>query len=170
MTVQSAAQAQMNADKNSRSMGARVRARRSAVQALYQWFLTERPMPEIIDEFEHDRKELKKADGDYFRDILTGSAGNSDEINDSLTPFLDRALHELDPVTRAVLHLGMYELKYQPALPLRVILNESVELARMFGAEDSYKYINGVLDQAARQLRPESASDSTAHLPTADAR
>ena len=152
MTVQSAAQAQMNADKTSRSMGARVRARRSAVQALYQWFLTERPMPEIINEFEHDRKELKKADGDYFRDILTGSAGNSDEINDSLTPFLDRALHELDPVTRAVLHLGMYELMHQPGLPLRVVLNEAVELARMFGAEDSYKYINGVLDRAAKEM------------------
>lgn len=143
-------------------MGARVRARRSAVQALYQWFLTERPMPEIITEFEHDRKELKKADGDYFRDILTGSAGNSDEINDALTSFLDRALHELDPVTRAVLHLGMYELMHQPGLPLRVVLNEAVELARMFGAEDSYKYINGVLDRAAQQLRPEAATEHTA--------
>ncbi len=146
---------QMNADNNGRSMSARVRARRSAVQALYQWFLTERPMTEIIAEFELDRVELKKADGDYFRDILSGSAGNSTEINDALTQFMDRALHELDPVTRAVLHLGMYELKYQPALPWRVILNESVELAKVFGAEDSYKYINGVLDQAARRLRPD---------------
>ncbi len=143
----------MSANENSRSMGARVRARRSAVQALYQWFLTERPMTEIITEFEHERKELKKADGDYFRDILAGSARNSVAINDALTPFLDRALHELDPVTRAVLHLGMYELKYQPVLPCRVILNEAVELAKLFGAEDSYKYINGVLDQAAQRLR-----------------
>ena len=125
------------------------------MQALYQWFLTERPMPEIIAEFEHERKELKKADGDYFRDILTGSTKHSVAINDALTPFLDRALHELDPVTRSVLHLGMYELKYQPALPWRVILNESVELARLFGAEDSYRYINGVLDRAVQQLRPE---------------
>lgn len=137
---------------------ARVRARRSAVQALYQWFLTERPMTDIITEFEHERKELKKADGDYFRDILSGSARYSSAIDDALTPFLDRALHELDPVTRAVLHLGMYELKYQPALPLRVILNECVELARLFGAEDSYKYINGVLDRAARRLRTEANS------------
>ena len=146
---------QKNPGKTSRSMGARVRARRSAVQALYQWFLTEQPMTEIIDEFERDRKELKKADTDYFRDILNGNASNSTAIRDSLAPFLDRAMHELDPVTRAVLYLGVYELKYQPALPLRVVLNESVELARMFGAEDSYKYINGVLDKAAQQLRPE---------------
>ena len=141
--------------KTGSSVAARVRARRAAVQALYQWFLTEQPMTEIIDEFERDRKELKKADADYFRDILRGNAANSNEIRDALAPFLDRALHELDPVTRAVLYLGVYELKYQPGLPLRVVLNESVELARMFGAEDSYKYINGVLDKAAQQLRPE---------------
>ncbi len=141
--------------KTGRSVAARVRARRAAVQALYQWFLTEQPVTEIIDEFERDRKELKKADAGYFRDILNGSTGNSAAIRDSLAPFLDRAMHELDPVTRAVLYLGVYELKYQPGLPLRVVLNESVELARMFGAEDSYKYINGVLDKAAQQLRPE---------------
>lgn len=152
----------MSAAITNRSMGARVRARRSAVQALYQWFLTDLPMTGIITEFEHDRRELKKADGDYFRELLSGSDRNSDEINGSLVSFLDRALHELDPVTRAILHLGMYEIMYQPALPLRVILNESVELARMFGAEDSYKYINGVLDRAGQRLRPEAASD----LPT----
>ena len=133
---------------------ARVRARRSAVQALYQWLLTERPMSTIIAEFEQDRKELKKADGEYFRDILSGISTNSTLLRDTLLPFLDRKPDELDPVTRAVLHLGMYELLYQPTLPLRVVLNEAVELARMFGAEDSYKYINGVLDRAARQLRP----------------
>ena len=83
---------QINADKNGRSMSARVRARRSAVQALYQWFLTGRPMSEIITEFELERKELKKADGEYFRAILTGSAKNSAAISDTLTPFLDRAL------------------------------------------------------------------------------
>ena len=114
-------------------------------------------MTEIITEFELERVELKKADEEYFRAILSGSARNSAEINDALTPLLDRALHELDPVTRAVLHLGMYELKYQPSLPWRVVLNESIELARVFGAEDSYKYINGVLDQAARRLRPDFA-------------
>ena len=137
------------------SLRPRVRARRSAVQALYQWFLTEGPMTGIISEFELERRELKKADGDYFRDILSGISANSEAIRDALVPFLDRNLQELDPVTRSVLYLGMYELIYQPAVPLRVILNESVELARMFGAEDSYKYINGVLDQAAQQLRPE---------------
>ena len=77
--------------------GARVRARRSAVQALYQWFLTERPMPEIINEFEHDRKELKKADGEYFREILSGISTNSGAIRDALVPFLDRPLKGIGP-------------------------------------------------------------------------
>ena len=144
------------------SPGARVRARRSAVQALYQWFLTGEPMSLIISEFEQDRKELKKADRDYFRELLAGISSNSEEILDALVPVLDRSPHELDPVTRAVLHLGIYELIHQPLLPLRVVLNEAVELARMFGAEDSYKYINGVLDQAAQRLRPEAAADSPA--------
>ena len=138
---------------------ARVRARRSAVQALYQWFLTGEPMTGIISEFERDRKELKKADREYFQEILSGISTNSGALQEALVPFLDRPLKELDPVTRAVLHLGMYELMHQPALPLRVVLNEAIELARMFGAEDSYKYINGVLDRAAQHLRPEASSD-----------
>ena len=141
----------------------RVWARRSALQALYQWFLTERPMAEIITEFERERKELKRADQDYFRELLSGVAAHSGELGDALAPFLDRPLHELDPVTRAVLHLGMYELMYQPALPLRVALNEAVELARRFGAENAYKYINGVLDQAAQRLRPEAAAQGATH-------
>ena len=139
--------------KQSRSSRARSRARRSAIQALYQWFITDRPMTEIITEFENERSELKKADKSYFQDILNGSEKYSADINNTLAPLLDRALNELGPVERAILHLGLYELKYQPELPYRVALNEAIELARMFGAEDSYKYINGVLDKAARQLR-----------------
>ena len=137
---------------------ARVRARRSAVQALYQWLLTGQPMSGIIAEFEQERKEIKKADGEYFRDLLSGIAANADALSDALGPLLDRAPDELDPVTRAVLHLGLYELLHQPEVPMRVVLNEAVALARMFGAEDSYKYINGVLDRAARQLRPQESA------------
>ena len=66
---------------------------------------------------------------------------------------LDRPAGELDPVERAVLHLGCYELLYHPELPWRVVLNEAVELARMFGAEQSHKYINGVLDKLAHRVR-----------------
>ena len=141
---------------------ARALARRSALQALYQWFLTGQPMSEIISEFEQERKELQRADGEYFRELLSGVSAHTGELGEALAPCMDRPLHELDPVTRAVLHLGMYELKYQQLLPLRIVLNEAIELARMFGPEESWKYVNGVLDRAAQQWRPEAAADGSA--------
>jgi len=132
---------------------ARVRARRSAVQALYQWEMTHEPVEEVIAEFISDRSELKKADVDYFTAVLEGATGRVAEIDTGLTPFLARPLHEMDPVERAILRLGMYELLCHTEIPWRVVVNESVELAKMFGAEQSYKFINGVLDKAARRLR-----------------
>jgi N utilization substance protein B len=135
------------------SKHARVRARRSAVQALYQWEMTHDPVSEVIAEFIHDRSELKKADVEYFTAMLEGAAGRIAEIDTGLTPFLGRPLHELDPVERAILRLSMYELLFHTEIPWRVVVNESVELAKMFGAEQSYKFINGVLDKAARRLR-----------------
>jgi N utilization substance protein B len=131
----------------------RVRARRSAVQELYQWEMTHDPVSEVIAEFISDRNELKKADVGYFTVMLEGATGRVAEIDTALIPFLDRPLYELDPVERAILRIGMYELLCHPDIPWRVVVNESVELAKMFGAEQSYKYINGVLDKAARSLR-----------------
>lgn len=135
------------------SKHARIRARRSAVQALYQWEMTHAPVSEVIAEFIRERSELKKADVDYFIAIVEGAAGRVAEIDTGLAPLLDRPLQGLDPVERAVLRIGMYELLCHPEIPWRVVVNEAVELARMFGAEQSYKYINGVLDKAARRLR-----------------
>ena len=135
------------------SKHARVRARRSAVQALYQWEMTHAPVAEVIAEFIRDRSELKKADVEYFTAMLEGATGRVAEIDTGLAPLLDRPVYGLDPVERAILRLGMYELLCNPEIPWRVVVNESVELARMFGAEQSYKYINGVLDKAAHRLR-----------------
>jgi len=142
------------------SMHARVRARRNAVQACYQWLINNQPMDAVIKEFMNERTELKKADKDYFCDLLEGMNRYSEELDTTLKPFLDRALEEINPVERAILKLGMYELMYHPELPWRVIMNESVELAKMFGAEQSHKYINGVLDKAARKIRKTEISDS----------
>ena len=135
------------------SKHARVRARRSAVQALYQWEMTHAPVAEVIAEFICDRSELKKADVDYFTSMLQGATGKVAEIDTGLAPLLDRPLYQLGPVERAILRIGMYELLFHQEIPWRVIVNESVELAKMFGAEQSYKYINGVLDKAARSIR-----------------
>jgi len=134
---------------------ARASARRSAVQAYYQWLMNKQPMAALIREFEADRIEIKKADKEYFHDLLQGMSSNADELEALLLPLLDRSLAEIDLVERTILTLGLYELVHHPELPWRVVVNEAIELAKMFGAEQSHKYINGVLDKAARQLRAE---------------
>jgi N utilization substance protein B len=131
----------------------RIRARRTAVQALYQWDIAGGGIQNIIDEFEADRAELKKADGPYFRDILNGVVRHRAELEQEIAGVSDRPLAELDPVERAILYLGAYELKYRPEIPWLVVVNESVELAKMFGAEQSHRYINGVMDKLARRTR-----------------
>lgn len=135
------------------STHARVRARRTAVQALYQWEMTRQPIEHIIDEFKNEREELRKADESYFRAILNGVSTYRAELEQGLAGHLDRPVDQLDPVERSILCLAMYELLYRPELPWRVVINESVELAKMFGAEQSHRYINGVLDAAARRVR-----------------
>lgn len=139
--------------KKSFSRHARVRARRSAVQALYQWAMSAMPIQDIINEFINERTELKKADTDYFKEILRGATRESENLDKQLIPLLDRTLDELDPVEKAILQIGLYELTFHPELPYKVVLNEAVDLAKMFGAEQSYKYINGVLDKAAQKIR-----------------
>ena len=143
------------------SKHARIRARRSAVQALYQWHMTQIPMTEVIAEFESEQARLIKADVDYFRELLQGTAKRADELDEQLVPLLDRKPNELDPVERAVLHIGLYELLTHEELPWRVVINESVELAKLFGAEQSHKFINGVLDKAAHQIRDTEISDAS---------
>ena len=132
---------------------ARARARRTAVQALYQWLITGDSIENIIQEFEADRAELRKADQDYFKDLLNGNFKYSQEIEKTMASCLDREISMLDPVERAILTIGIYELKYKPELPVNVVINESIELAKMFGAEESHKYINGVLDKIADTTR-----------------
>ena len=146
--------------RKSFSTHARARARRTAVQACYQWLISKQPMSEIIDEFVNERPELRKADKEYFRDLLQGMNRYSSELDKVLQPFLDRVISEVSPVERAILTLGIYELVHHPELPWRVIMNETVELAKMFGADQSHKYINGVLDKAARSIRTAEISDS----------
>jgi len=138
---------------NRHSVHARIRSRRSLVQAYYQWLLTQQPVSDIIKEFKADRTELQKADIDYFERVLIGMVHSRLDLDKELKPFLDRPDHELDPVENAVLHLGSYELMYMQEVPYRVVINEAVDLARMFGADQSHKYINGVLDKFAHKHR-----------------
>jgi N utilization substance protein B len=132
---------------------ARRRARRALLQAVYQWQVAGADVQNIEAEF-LTAGSLEKADVDFFRECLRGVIRHQDELDGELTPLLDRKLTELDQIERALLRLGAYELKHRIDVPYRVVIDEYVELARVFGAEDGHKYVNGVLDRLAGTLRP----------------
>lgn len=130
----------------------RSHARSYAVQALYQWQVGGEGPAEIERQFIQER-DLGRADPGYFKDLLHGVAGNVAQIDQALGEFTDRAQDELDPVERAILRLGTFELLFRPETPYRVVINECINLAKRFGATDGHKYVNGILDKVARQRR-----------------
>lgn len=130
----------------------RHRARRLAVQALYQWQMTGMTVPGIEQQFRADA-EHADADLDFFAELLRGTTEHIDEIDALLGEVIDRPLAEVDHVERAILRLGAYELGHRIDVPYRVVINEAVELAKVFGAEHGHKYANSVLDKVARRLR-----------------
>ena len=136
------------------SRRARQRARRTAMQALYEVLLSHKTVAEILNRYIDDDS-LKRADRDYFRKLVKGACEQRQQLDENIAPLLDRPLKELDPIELSILHIGMYELIYEPDMPSRAVINEAVELAKMFGATESHKYINGIMDRAARQIRTE---------------
>jgi N utilization substance protein B len=131
---------------------ARSQARRCVMQALYQWQLTEQSFSEILAQF-LERDEYKTADAKYFHELLSGAIEHHVVLSAKVGEFADRPWVQMDPIERAVLLLGMYELMHRLDVPYRVVVNESVELTKQFGATDGYKYINALLDRAARDIR-----------------
>jgi len=134
--------------------GARHRARRAALQSLYQWQATGQAASEIVDQFGAEES-FVNLDQDYFKRLLVGVIDNVGDLDVSLTPFLNRPLRQVDPIERAVLRLAAFELAHCPDVPWRVVIDESVELARTFGAEQGHRFVNGVLDKLALSLRSE---------------
>ncbi len=134
------------------SFAQRRKARRLIVQALYQWQLANTEPLEIEAQFREEN--TGKIDWDYFKEVFIEIPRQVDHLDAHLSPLLDRALTALDPVERALLYLGTYELAYSIDVPYKVVINESVELAKVFGATESHKYVNGVLDKLAPMLRP----------------
>ena len=130
----------------------RRKARHYGMQALYQWHMASAPLNEIEAEFRADY-DFGNVDGDYFHALLHDIPARVDEFDEALTPLLDRSIDELDPIERTLLRMGMYELSSRVDVPFKVVINEAVALAKKFGATDSHKYVNGVLDKAARELR-----------------
>ena len=133
---------------------ARALARRLAVQALYRWQLNAGPWQDLVNEFATEA-DMARADGEYFRALVQGAIEQHEQLDAALTPLLSRSAAQLDPVEHAVLLVAALELRAQPQLPFRVVINEAVGLARRFGATDGHKFINGVLDRAARAWRPD---------------
>jgi N utilization substance protein B len=132
---------------------ARSKARRIAVQALYQWEVGGGEQLAAIERQFIEEREVRGADMAYFNRLLFGVAGTVNSLDEAYAPVLDRATTALDPVERAILRIGAYELIHCPDVPVRVVINEGVEAAKRFGAEQSHRYINGVLDRIARKLR-----------------
>ena len=131
---------------------ARRKARKFLVQALYQWQLTATPAHEIDAQFRVDN-DFQQTDGEYFSAVLKGVVADVDALEALFSPALDRRLEELDPIERNLLRLGTFELRDRIDVPYKVVINEAVALAKKFGATDSHRYINGVLDKVARDLR-----------------
>jgi N utilization substance protein B len=131
---------------------ARSQARRCAMQALYQWQLTEQSFAEILAQF-LERDEYQTADAQYFHELLSGAIEQQAVLSAKVAEFADRPWVQMDPIERAVLLIGMYELMHRLDVPYRVVVNEAVELTKQFGATDGYKYINALLDRVARDIR-----------------
>lgn len=131
----------------------RRRSRELALQALYEWQLTGNSTQAIAAELRQNRN-FVTADEDYFSTLLIGATQDAQEIEQLITPHLDRSFKSLSPVERGILLLSVYELHRVPEVPYRVVINEAVELAKSYGGTDGHKYVNGVLDRLAGQLRP----------------
>ena len=143
----------MDTKINKKNIRERIKARQNTVQALYQWLITNKDLEQVLSEFEDDEYKLAKTDVNYFKTLLKGTITRHKELDARIINLLDRPIDELDTIERAILHIGCYELEYHNDIPWKSIVNESVELAKTFGAEDSYKYINGILDKVAKELR-----------------
>jgi N utilization substance protein B len=144
-----AAAAQTGALHRARSL-----ARRLALQALYQIHMNPRPWAETELQFDAD-PEAERVDRDYFRALVRGIAPNREAFDARLARLCEIPPVQLDPIEHAVLWLGLHELESHPEVPYRVVLAEAVQLARRFGATDGHKFVNAVLDRAARELRPQ---------------
>lgn len=127
-------------------------ARKAAVQALYQWDITQQAAEDIEKQFSqiHD---MQNVDRKYLREIMTEVPKAKEALEEAITPFIGRKFASLDPVERAILRLGAYELIHREDVPTKVVMNEMIELAKVFGSEHSYKFVNGVMDKLASELR-----------------
>ncbi len=130
----------------------RRRARRRALQALYQWHLTGQDVGNIILQF-HEVQDFSNVDTELFATLVRKVSKDQADIDEKLAPFLDRPLKQLDVIEHVILSIGVYELMHSIEVPYQVVIDEAINLAKQFGAEQGHSFVNGVLDKAAKQLR-----------------
>jgi N utilization substance protein B len=136
----------------------RRRARRRALQAIYQWQLTGQGADEILGQF-RAAQDMSGVDETYFETLLRGVISGQDGLDAELQPFLDRPMKDVDQMEQAVLRIGAFELLNCPELPVPVVLDECIDLAQRFGSEQGHSYVNAVLDKAARHWRTTDSPD-----------
>lgn len=138
--------------KQTKKISPRRRARECTIQVLYSWLISKNS-PERIELDFITNEETKGIDLPYFRKLFRQTIENVDRLDTIMQPYLDRQLQELDPIEYAILLMAVYELQFEPDVPYKVVINEAIEVAKSFGAEESHKYINGVLDKIAPIIR-----------------
>lgn len=131
---------------------ARHRSRELLLQALYQWQLTQNEVTEVERQFE-EYASMSSADKDYFQNCLYAITKQADALDQLFSPFLDRPMKDLNPVELSILRLACYELQERFDVPYKVVINEALELAKSYGSEDGFKFVNAVLDKVALQTR-----------------
>lgn len=140
----------------SKRLAGRRGARYGAVQAVYRWLMNQVGPHQIwkeVSEWDH----LKNANKGMLESLVFGTIEAAPRLNDQIASHVDRALDQLDPMEHAVLLVGAYELAESPELSKGIVINEAVELSKLFGADQAHKYVNGVLDKLSRELRPHDA-------------
>jgi len=133
------------------------RSRDRVVQALYQWLVSNDDLTEIEKQFLNQKEgKISKA---FFSNLFINIPKTISILDEIIKPSLDRNINELGPIERSVLYLGVYELKFQPEVPYKVVINEALELTKLYGAENAYKLINSSLDKIAKDIRSVEVSD-----------
>jgi transcription antitermination protein NusB len=152
-TAAAAKPAPKPAPKHQKPKSARRRSREVALQGLYEW-LVSGSAASLIDAHMREQEDFAKCDAAHFDALLHGCIAEAVDIDALLSKHVDRKTTLLSPIEHGVLMIGVYELKHCIAIPYKVAINEAVELAKSFGGTDGHKYVNGVLDKAAAELRP----------------
>jgi transcription antitermination protein NusB len=140
------------ASASNRPRRGRSASRELALQALYQWQLGDQGGQDVMLEFLAERM-TPAADTEFFKELVLQTTGRSEELDAGLAEFSDRPVTQLDPVEHAILLIGLYELAHRPEIPWRVVINEAVDLCRRYGGTEAHKFVNALLDRAARRYR-----------------